>query len=94
MAYYDVMLTACRIVDCHYGILISSCRLVDMDECHQACVSYFVASYTATNKPRNRHILGACTVSKNHKLRMINYQYSLVFANFTTLFCYVYVGKS
>ena len=31
------------------------------------------------------HVLGPCTVSKNHQLRMMNYQYSLVFTNFTAL---------
>lgn len=50
-----------------------------MDECYQACVLHFVSSYTATNKPRNQHILSECTVSTNHKLSMINYHYSLVF---------------
>lgn len=61
---------------------------------HPVCSLYFVALYTATNKPENRHMLDVYTVSKDHKLRMINYQYSLVLANSTTLFHYVYVGKS
>ena len=90
----EVMLIACRIVKCQYWNLIFSCCLVDKMDVHQVCILYFVALYTPTSKPRNRRVLGNCTVSKNHKLRMINYQYSLVFTNFTTLFCYVYVGES
>lgn len=64
-----------------------------MDKCQQSCISYFVASYTATNKPRNQHILGVCTVLKS-QTKNDNYQYILVFTNFTILFSYVYVGKS
>lgn len=63
-----------------------------MNECSPNI--YFTALDTVANKPRNRHILGACTVSKQHKLKKINYQYSLVFANFTTLFHCIYEEKS
>lgn len=56
MAYYDVMLIACRIVKCQYWNLIFICRLVYTSEYYQACILYFVPLYTATNKPESTYI--------------------------------------